>query len=173
MKKIWQWFVVGLFLIAFSGGVSGSNDLPGFKGYLWGTGFEVINREKDLDWFENSDERGMHMSLNDGETDAQGQLKTAYLFGFYKNKLVSGEVNFFNKSDYFDGVKVLEKKLGPGFYHKEKNVSSFTLDSTIIWCQPNRQRIIFLDRAYYEDKEKRDQAAAKEKKDKKYDRFFN
>ena len=90
MKKIWQWFVVGLFLIAFSGGVSGSNDLPGFKGYLWGTGFEVINREKDLDWFENSDERGMHMSLNDGETDAQGQLKTAYLFGFYKNKLVSG-----------------------------------------------------------------------------------
>ena len=63
--------------------------------------------------------------------------------------------------------------MGPGFYHKEKNVSSFTLDSTIIWCQPNRQRIIFLDRAYYEDKEKRDQAAAKEKKDKKYDRFFN
>lgn len=173
MKFVSRLLLLGVLLFALSGAVLAAEDLPGFKGFVWGTNFEVVNREKNLEWFENNDERGMHMSLSDGETDEKGHLRVGYLFGFYQNKLVSGEVQFFSKPDYANGIKVLEKNLGSGFYHQDKNVYSYMLPSTIIFCQPDRQRIIFLDRKYHNDKEKRDQAAKKEKNNQKYDQFFN
>ena len=88
--------MVGVFMLAFSGMVSAAEDIPGFKGYTWGTGFEVIHQEKDLKLIKTVDGVSNCLGKKDSEFDTQGRPAAGYVYRFYNNKLVAGDIVFFN-----------------------------------------------------------------------------
>ena len=76
---------VGLLMLALSDVVSAAEDVTGFRGFAWGTDFEVVNREKELTWYQNVGDTGEHLSLLDTVTDEAGGVEIGYSYRFYQN----------------------------------------------------------------------------------------
>ena len=48
MRNVFRLLFIGALLFALSGLASGAEDIPGFKGYTWGTSFELLEQGKSL-----------------------------------------------------------------------------------------------------------------------------
>ena len=165
--------MVGVFMLAFSG-MAGAEDVTGFKGFRWGTDFSVINQAKDLRWFRVDGEIGEHLSKKDAEYDSNDELTVSYTYSFYDNKLVIGEIHFFDDhARYLSAVKLLETKLGKPTEVWEGNSPVYFLESTSIVCNSKVNNISFWSVQYLSNKVKREDEAKKAKKDMEFDRLFN
>ena len=173
MKSLLRGLLVGALLFALSGMVSGAEDVTGFKGFRWGTDFETVNQAKDLKWFQDNGEIGVHSSRTETEVDENGKPIVGYRYGFYDNKLVIGEIKFFDRSRYLKAVNLIEEKFGKPTTQWEKDVSVHYFDSTFIVCDSGENMIMFWSLKYSRDRTKRDEAAKKAKKDKEFDQLFN
>ena len=174
MKKFFTVMLVGALLFALSGMVSAAEDVTGFKGFRWGTDFSVINQAKDLRWFRVDGEIGEHLSKKDAEYDSNDELTVSYTYSFYDNKLVIGEIHFFDDhARYLSAVKLLEAKLGKPTEIWEGNSPVYFLESTYIVCNSIVNSISFWSVQYLRNKVKREDEAKKAKKDKEFDRLFN
>ena len=170
---------VGLSMLALSGVVGAAEDVTGFRGFAWGTDFEVVNREKELTWYQNVGDTGEHLSLLDTVTDEAGGVEIGYSYRFYQNKLVVGEVTFAKRTDYLDGVRIFNEKYGNPKFRKG-SVSSYLFKSTVIFCDDEDESIQFWSREYMDGRADREQKAKQEKKeqerrkkDQEYDKIFN
>ena len=174
MRNVFRLLFIGVFLFALSGMVSAAEDIPGFKGFRWGTDFSVINQAKDLRWFRVDGEIGEHLSKKDAEYDSNDELTVSYTYSFYDNKLVIGEIHFFDDhARYLSAVKLLETKLGKPTEVWEGNSPVYFLESTSIVCNSKVNNISFWSVQYLSNKVKREDEAKKAKKDKEFDRLFN
>ena len=175
MKSLLRGLLVGALLFALSGMVSAAEDVTGFKGYTWGTDFETIHQEKELSWFKNNgknSEIGEHIGIWDTQLDAKKEIAIMYNYGFYKNKLVSGMIIFYDQTRYFEAVKLFEDKYGK-HQRSNKGINYYTFDSATISINSEMMVITFLSNRYVEDAIKREKEAEKAKKDKEFDRLFN
>lgn len=172
MRNVWRAALVGAVLFALSGIVSAAEDVTGFRGFTWGTEYEVVNREKELSWFQDIADRGEHLSLLDTVTDEAGGVAIGYSYSFYKNRLVVGEVTFAKRTDYLDAVRIFREKYGNPKFRKD-SVSSYLLKSTVIFCDDEDESIQFWSREYMNERNQREEAETKAKKDREYDKIFN
>ena len=172
MRSIFRLLFVGVLLFAFSGMVSAAEDVTGFKGFRWGTEFDVIHREKKLTWYQNIGEIGEHLSLLDAVTDEHGEVAIGFSYYFYQNKLVMGEMTFAKKTDFLDAVRVFSEKYGNPKFRKG-SVVGYLFKSTVIFCDSEGDSIQFWSQAYMEERDQREKAEEKAKKDKEFDKIFN
>ena len=115
MRNVFRLLFIGALLFALSGLASGAEDIPGFKGYTWGTSFEVVEQGKSLKWFRKTgrnEELAEYVGLKDTERDQKGEPIGGAFYRFYNNRLVGGEVTFFDRSLYLEAVSALEDKMG-------------------------------------------------------------
>ncbi len=163
MRNVFRLLFIGALLFALSGTVSAAEDVTGFKGFAWGTNFEVVNQAKDLKWFRKTgrnEELAEYVGLKDTERDQKGEPIGGAFYRFYNNRLVGGEVTFFDRSLYLEAVGALEGKMGKAPYRRGTE-SSYVLESTIIMYSSQHMRIQFMSKQYVSESEKRDDEAKK------------
>ena len=163
MRNVFRLLFIGVLLFALSGLVSAAEDIPGFKGYTWGTSFEVVEQGKSLKWFRKTgrnEELAEYVGLKDTERDQKGEPIGGAFYRFYNNRLVGGEVTFFDRSLYLEAVGALEGKMGKAPYRRGTE-SSYVLESTIIMYSSQHMRIQFMSKQYVSESEKREDEAKK------------
>ena len=172
VRSIFRLILLGTLLLALSGMASAAEDVTGFKGFAWGTDFETVNRAKDLEWYRTTDELGKHFGMKDAVYDEQGKVAVVYLYDFYNNKLVVGDVLFVDHSRYLEAVKLLETKYGKSL-SMGGGMTYYSFESTMIVCYFDKNTISFFSKKYMDDKIRREDEEKKAKKDKEFDRLFN
>ena len=173
MRNVFRLLFIGALLFALSGLASGAEDIPGFKGYTWGTDFSVIHQAKDLKLIKTVDGVSNCLGKKDSEFDTQGRPAAGYVYRFYNNKLVAGDIVFFNQSRYVEAVKVLEIKFGKPVVMMDGKSLSYNFANTTIYCVSEDRKIYFASREYLDDDYKRNKEADKVKNDHNFNKIFN
>ena len=160
MKKI----LLSLLLLVFVSNISFAekNTLNGFKGYLWGTDFHIINQEKQLIWEKESDNEGIHISQKDSNSIEE------YKYIFYDNKLIGGIVSFKTDTSYNLAMETLRFKLGKA--NRSQGYVWWSVPETQI-KSPFFSNLIEFKSSHYLLKTKPE--IEKQKRTNKYNRIFN
>ena len=178
MKKILLALIL-IFTFSLSSTLAATGDVDGFKGYKWGTDFQTIDKDKDLAWFKSVGEIGYHIGVKDIVFDKNENVKIAFEYQFYDNKLVGGMIFFYDyqiNTDFSEAVESLKHRHGAhdryndGFYF-------YYLPTTIISYaaspKADSRAIMFFSRKYMREAIEREKQAEAQKKQNTYNRIFN
>lgn len=156
MKKIILSLLVILFISAIAFAAPAEKDPGGFRSYPWGTSFEKIHNEIDLQEIKNKNGLSLYVDLKASIINTDSGMAIGYYFS--DNQLVGAALVTFNQTEYFQvALKELKDHFGSpdGFDSKEDHYF-YQLPTTYIYYvfkdkkDPSLSGIFFGDRIFYE-----------------------
>lgn len=156
MKKMLFVLVAILWISSTAFAAPAEKDPGGFRGYPWGTSFEKIHNEINLQEIKNKNSLSIYVDLKDSTINTDSGMAIGYYFS--DNQLVGAAIVTFNQPEYFQvALKELKDHFGSsdGFNSKE-NHYFYLFPTTYIFYivkdkkDPSISGIFWGDRIFYE-----------------------